>query len=52
MILKNKRTRERIQLSYVEFQTKFSNEIQAALKSFTQYLFKKLLFINFVKLFR
>ena len=36
MILRNKRTRKFIQLSYVEFQTKFSNEIQAALKSYTQ----------------
>lgn len=36
MILRNKRTRERIQLSYIEFQTKFSKEIQTALKSFVQ----------------
>ena len=34
MILKNKRTRERIQLSYIEFQTKFSKEIQIALESY------------------
>lgn len=33
MILKNKRTRERIQLSYTEFQVKFAKEIQTALES-------------------
>ena len=36
MILKNKRTRERIQLSYIEFQTRFSKEIQTALESYVQ----------------
>lgn len=36
MILKNKRTRECIQLSYVEFQVKFAKEIQAALESYTK----------------
>ena len=34
MILKNKRTRERIQLSYIEFQTRFIKEIQTALESY------------------
>ena len=34
MILKNKRTRERVQLSYTEFQVKFAKEIQAALESY------------------
>ena len=34
MILKNKRTRERIQLSYAEFQVKFAQEIQTALESY------------------
>ena len=34
MILKNKRTRERIQLSYIEFLTRFSKEIQVALESY------------------
>ena len=34
MILKNKRTRERIQLSYTEFQVKFAKEIQTALESY------------------
>jgi len=34
MILKNKRTRECIQLSYTEFQVKFAKEIQAALESY------------------
>ena len=36
MILKNKRTRERIQLSYIEFQNRFSKEIQTALESYVQ----------------
>ena len=36
MILINKRTRERIQLSYVKFQTKFAEEIKTALESYTQ----------------
>ena len=34
MILKNKRTRERIQLSYTEFQVKFAIEIQTVLESY------------------
>ncbi len=34
MILKNKRTRERIQLSYIEFQSRFAKEIQVALESY------------------
>ena len=34
MILRNKRTRERIQLSYTEFQVKFAKEIQTALESY------------------
>ena len=34
MILRNKRTREKIQLSYIEFQTRFSKEIQVALESY------------------
>ena len=34
MILNNKRTRERIQLSYIEFQNRFTKEIQAALESY------------------
>ena len=34
MILKNKLTRERIQLSYAEFQVKFVREIQIALESY------------------
>ena len=34
MILRNKRTRERIQLSYAEFQIKFAKEIQTALESY------------------
>ena len=34
MILKNKRTRERIQLSYTEFQARFAQDIQAALESY------------------
>ena len=33
MILKNKLTRERLQLSYTEFQVKFAKEIQTALES-------------------
>ena len=36
MILKNKRTQERIQLSYAEFQSRFAKEIQAALDSYIQ----------------
>ena len=36
MILKNKRTKERIQLSYTEFQTRFAKEIKTALESFIQ----------------
>ena len=36
MILKNKRTRERMQLSYTEFQSRFAKEIQAALDSYIQ----------------
>ena len=36
MILKNKRTKERIQLSYTEFQTRFAKEIKVALESFIQ----------------
>ena len=36
MILKNKRTKERIQLSYTEFQTLFAKEIKVALESFIQ----------------
>ena len=34
MILRNKRTRERIQLSYIDFQNRFAKEIQAALDSY------------------
>ena len=34
MILKNKRTRERINISYTEFQTRFSKEIHVALESY------------------
>ena len=34
MILRNKRTRERIQLSYIDFQNRFAKEIQTALKSY------------------
>ena len=34
MILRNKRTRERIQLSYTEFQTKFAKGIKVALESY------------------
>lgn len=34
MILRNKRTRERIQLSYTEFQVKFTKEILTALESY------------------
>ena len=34
MILKNKRTRERVQLPYTEFQVKFAKEIQTALESY------------------
>ena len=34
MILKNKRTQERIQLSYIEFQNRFAKEIQVALESY------------------
>ena len=34
MILKNKQTRESIQLSYAEFQVKFAQEIQTALESY------------------
>ena len=34
MILKNKRTRERINLSYAEFQNRFAKETQAALESY------------------
>ena len=34
MILRNKRTRERIQLSYIDFQNRFEKEIQAALESY------------------
>lgn len=34
MILKNKKNRERINLSYAEFQNRFAKEIQAALESY------------------
>ena len=34
MILKNKLTRKRTQLSYAEFQAKFVREIQAALENY------------------
>ena len=34
MILKNKRTRERINISYTEFKTRFAKEIRAAFKSY------------------
>ena len=34
MILKNKRTQERIQLSYTEFQTRFAQDMQTALESY------------------
>ena len=34
MILKNKRTRERIQLSYTEFQARFAQDIQTAFESY------------------
>ena len=36
MKVKNKRTKERIQLSYAEFQTRFAKEIKVALESFIQ----------------
>ena len=34
MILKNKLTKKRIQISYIQFQTQFAKEIQVALESF------------------
>ena len=34
MILRNKRTQERINISYIEFQTRFVKEIKAALESY------------------
>ena len=34
MILRNKRTRERIQLSYTKFQVKFAKEILTVLESY------------------
>ena len=34
MILKNKLTKKRIQISYKQFQTQFAKEIQVALESF------------------
>ena len=34
MILKNKRTKKRIQLSYIEFQNRFAKEIKIALESY------------------
>ena len=34
MILINKRTQERIQLSYTEFQTRFAQDMQTALESY------------------
>ena len=34
MILRNKRTRERIQLSYTEFQTRFAQDMQTAFESY------------------
>ena len=34
MILKNKRTRERIQLSYTEFQVKFTQEVLTAFEGY------------------
>ena len=36
MILKNKQTQERIQLSNTEFKTKFAKEIQVAIESYIQ----------------
>ena len=36
MILKNKRTQERIQLSYTEFQSRFAKELKIALESYIQ----------------
>ena len=36
MILKNKLTKERMQLSYTEFQVRFAQEIQTALRSYVQ----------------
>ena len=36
MKVKNKRTRERIQLSYTEFQSKFANELKIAFESYIQ----------------
>jgi hypothetical protein len=36
MILRNKRTREHVQLSYTEFQVKFAQEINTALESYIQ----------------
>ena len=36
MILRNKRTRDRIQLSYAEFQVKFAQDINIALESYIQ----------------
>ena len=34
MILKNKLTKKRIQISYIQFQTQFVKEIQVALESY------------------
>ena len=34
MILRNKRTRERIQLSYTEFQTRFAQDMQTVFESY------------------
>ena len=36
MILKNKLTHERVQLSYTEFKTRFAKEIQATLESYVK----------------
>ena len=36
MILKNKLTRKRIRISYIQFQTLFAKEIQMALESFNK----------------
>ena len=36
MILKNKLTKKRIQISYIQFQTQFAKEIQVALESFNK----------------
>ena len=41
MILRSKRTRERINISYTEFKTRFAKEIQAALESYLKTEYNK-----------